>query len=92
MRVMQSQASQSEEGLCPNATFKGTHQDLEDQCIESREEKDQKICDMLVPVVQNGVIYCSENSAAGSDVALKLHFRMFVVPTFLNMPTILSYN
>ena len=64
MRVMQSQASQSEEGLCPNATFKGTHQDLEDQCIESREEKDQKICDMLVPVVQNGVIYCSENSAA----------------------------
>jgi len=64
MRVMQSQASQSEEGLCPNATFKGTHQDLEDQCLESREEKDQKICDMLVPVVQNGVIYCSENSAA----------------------------
>ena len=43
MRVMQSQASQSEEGLCPNAIFIGTHKDLEDQCPEPREQKNQKI-------------------------------------------------
>ena len=61
MRVMQSQASQSEEGLCPNAIFIGTHKDLEDQCPESREEKNQKIHDMLLPAIQNDVIYCSEN-------------------------------
>jgi len=64
MGVMQSQVSQSEEGLCPNVTFTGTHKDLEDQCPESREEKTQKICDMLIPAVQNSVIYCSEISAA----------------------------
>ena len=60
MRVMQAQASQSEEGLCPNAIFIGTHRDLEDQCPESREEKNMKISDMLLPAIQNDVIYCGE--------------------------------
>ena len=60
MRVMQSQASQSEEGLCPNAIFIGTHKDLEDQCPETREEKNQKIRDMLLPAVHDDVIYCGE--------------------------------
>jgi len=60
MRVIQSQASQSEDGLCPNAIFIGTHKDLEDRCPESREEKNQKIRDMLLPAVHNDVIYCGE--------------------------------
>ena len=63
MRVTQSQASQSEEDLCPNAIFIGTHKDLEDECPESREEKNRKIhdiTDMLLPEVQKDVIYCGE--------------------------------
>jgi len=60
MRVIQSQASQSDEGLCPNAIFIGTHKDLEDKCPESREDKNQKIRDMLLPAVHNDVIYCGE--------------------------------
>ena len=60
MRVIQSQASQSKDGLCPNAIFIGTHKDLEDKCPESREDKNQKIRDMLLPAVHNDVIYCGE--------------------------------
>ena len=63
MRVTQSQASQSEEGLCPNTIFIGTHKDLEDKCPESREEKNRKIhdiTDMLLPEVQKDVIYFGE--------------------------------
>ena len=61
MNVIQAQASQSEEGLCPNAIFIGTHKDLESDCQEeSREEKNLKIRDMLLPAVQDEVIYCSE--------------------------------
>ena len=60
MRVTQSQASQSEEGLCPNAIFIGTHKDLEDHCAESREEKNLKINDILLPAVHDDVIYCGE--------------------------------
>ena len=59
MRVIQSQASQSQEGLCPTPIFVGTHKDLEQQCIsESREDKNRKIHDMLPPAVQDNAIYC----------------------------------
>ena len=61
MRVIQSQVSQSQEGLCPTPIFIGTHKDLEQQCeSESREEKNQKIHKMLPPAVQDNVIYCDE--------------------------------
>ena len=60
MRVIQSQASQSEEGFCPTPIFVGTHQDLEHQCPEPREEKNQKIHEMLPPAVQDNAIYCGE--------------------------------
>ena len=61
MRVIQSQASQSQEGLCPTPIFVGTHKDLEQQCeSESREEKNQKIHKMLPPAVQENAIYCDE--------------------------------
>ena len=60
MRVIQSQASQSQEGLCPTPIFVGTHKDLEDQCPEPREEKNQKIHKMLPPAVQDNAIYCDE--------------------------------
>jgi len=61
MRVIQAQASQSEEGLCPNVIFIGTHKDLENDCQEeSREEKNLKIREMLLPAVQEEAIYCSE--------------------------------
>ena len=61
MRVIQSQASQSQEGLCPTPIFVGTHKDLEHQCPEPREKKNQKIYDMLPPTVQENAIYCGEN-------------------------------
>ena len=60
MRVIQSQASQSPESLCPTPIFVGTHMDLEHQCPEPREEKDQKIFEMLPPAVQDNAIYCGE--------------------------------
>ena len=60
MRVIQSQASQSQEGLCPTPIFVGTHKDLEDQCPEPREEKNQKICKILPSSVKDKVIYCDE--------------------------------
>ena len=61
MRVMQSQASQSQEGLCPTPIFVGTHKDLEQQCkSESREDKNRKIHDMLPPAIQDNAIYCGE--------------------------------
>ena len=62
MRVIQSQASQSEEGFCPTPIFVGTHLDLEQQCeSESREDKNRKIHEMLPPAVQDNVIYCDES-------------------------------
>ena len=60
VRVMQSQASQSDESFCPTPIFVGTHQDLEGLCPESREEKNRKICEMLLPAVQSNAIYCDE--------------------------------
>ena len=60
MRVIQSQASQSQEGLCPTPIFVGTHRDLEGQCPEPREEKNQKIHKILPSSVQDKVIYCDE--------------------------------
>ena len=61
MRVIQSQASLSQEGLCPTPIFVGTHKDLEQQCeSESREDKNRKIHDMLPPAVQDNAIYCGE--------------------------------
>ena len=60
MRVIQSQASQSEEGLCPTPIFVGTHKDLEHQCQERREEKNRRIHEMLPPAVQDNAIYCDE--------------------------------
>ena len=61
MRVIQAQASQSQEGLCPTPIFVGTHKDLEQQCeSESREDKNRKIHDMLPPAVQDNAVYCGE--------------------------------
>ena len=60
MRVIQSQASQSQEGLCPTPIFVGTHMDLEHQCPEPREEKNRKIHEMLPAAVKDKVIYCDE--------------------------------
>ena len=60
MRVIQSQASQSQEGFCPTPIFVGTHMDLEHQCPEPRDEKNQKIHKMLPPAVQDNAIYCDE--------------------------------
>ena len=60
MRVIQSQASQTQEGLCPTPIFVGTHMDLEHQCPEPREEKNLKISQMLPSAVQDNAIYCGE--------------------------------
>ena len=60
MRVIQSQASQSEEGVCPTPIFVGTHKDLEDQCPQPRKEKNRKIHKILPPAVQDKAIYCDK--------------------------------
>ena len=60
MRVIQSQASQSQEGLCSTPIFVGTHKDLEHQCPEPREKKNQIVHEMLPPAVQDSAIYCDE--------------------------------
>ena len=61
MRVIQSQASQSQDGLCPTPIFVGTHKDLEQQCkSETREDKNRKLHDMLPPAVQDNAIYCDK--------------------------------
>ena len=61
MRVIQSQASQSQEGLCPTPIFVGTHKDLEQQCeSETREDKNRKLHDMLPAAVQDNAIYCDK--------------------------------
>ena len=61
MRVIQSQASQSEEGLCPTPIFVGTHMDRERKWKwESRKKKNRKIHEMLPPAVQDNAIYCEK--------------------------------
>ena len=60
MRVIQSQASQSQEGFCPTPIFVGTHKDLEHHCPEPREKKNRRIHEMLPPAVQDNTIYCDE--------------------------------
>ena len=61
MRVMQSQASQSEDGQCANPIFVGTHRDLEHDCAETREEKNHKIREMLPPAVKAEAVYYGED-------------------------------
>ena len=61
MRVMQSQASQSEDGQCANPIFVGTHRDLEHDCEETREEKNHKIREMLPPTVKAEAVYYGED-------------------------------
>ena len=60
MRVIESQASQSQEGLCSAPIFVGTHKNLEHQCQEPREEKNEKIHKMFPLAVQDKVVYCNE--------------------------------
>ena len=60
MRVIQSQASQSQEGFCPTPIFVGTHKDLEQQCPEPRENKNRRILEMLPIAAQDNAIYCDE--------------------------------
>ena len=61
MRVIQSQASQSEDGQCANPIFVGTHRDLEHHCEETREEKNRKLREMLPPAVKAEAIYYGED-------------------------------
>ena len=61
MRVIQSQASQSQECLCPTPIFVGTHMDMENLCSEPREEKNRKICEMLLSPIEDRAIYSDES-------------------------------
>ena len=60
MRALQSQAMKSSEGTCPKVVFVGTHKDLEGTCDETREEKNAQLRDMVLPAVQDSVIYYGE--------------------------------
>ena len=58
MKVVQSQSSTSKEGCSPKIVFIGTHRDQEHLCSESREAKNQKINEMLLPETKKNVIFC----------------------------------
>ena len=57
IRTMQSHKLQRAGGKAPNLVFIGTHKDQEHLCSETREVKNQKLAEMLLPEFQNEVVY-----------------------------------
>jgi len=57
IRTMQSHKFQKAAGKAPNLLFIGTHKDQEHLCPETREIKNQKLADMLLPEFQDEVVY-----------------------------------
>ena len=49
-------------GEPPQIVMIGTHKDLEKQCQESRETKNRKLCDMLLPTFKKEIIYYQERT------------------------------
>ena len=55
--TMQSHRFQKAAGKAPNLVFIGTHKDQEHLCSETREAKNQKLSEMLLPEFQDEVVY-----------------------------------
>ena len=62
VRTMQSYKKKS--GKAPRIVLVGTHRDKEDEAIESREAKEKKFAEILLPTFQEEVVYSSFH---GSD-------------------------
>ena len=60
LRAVQSQVMKSFKGKSPKIVIIGTHKDLEDSCSETRAEKNAKLIDMMVPEIQDEVLYYGE--------------------------------
>ena len=60
LRAAQSQIMKSSKGKSPKVVIIGTHKDLEDSCSETRAEKNAKLVDMIVPEIQDEVLYYGE--------------------------------
>jgi len=57
IRTMQSHKFRKAAGKAPNLVFIGTHKDQEHLCPETREVKNQKLAEMLLPEFQDEVVY-----------------------------------
>ena len=60
LRAVQAQVMKSSKGKSPNVVIIGTHEDLENSCSETRAEKNAKLVDMMVPAIQDEVLYYGE--------------------------------
>jgi hypothetical protein len=60
LRAVQSQVMKSPKGKSPKVVIIGTHKDMEDSCSETRAEKNEKLVDMIVPAIQDEVLYYGE--------------------------------
>ena len=74
IRTMQSHKFRKAAGKAPNLVFIGTHKDQEHLCPETREIKNQKLAEMLLPEFEDEVVY--------SDVAN----REFIFPLNAKSP------
>ena len=45
---------------CPSVLFVGTHRDREHECSETREEKEQRIFQIVIPALEDSVVCCSQ--------------------------------
>ena len=57
IRTMQSHVSQAAKGKPPKILILGTHADLEHRCTETRQDKNQKLLEILLPTFPNEIIY-----------------------------------
>ena len=61
IRTMQSHGSQAAKGKPPKILILGTHADLEHRCTETRQDKNQKLLEILLPTFPNEIIYNGED-------------------------------
>ena len=47
------------------AVILGTHQDVENQCLESREQKNQKLQRLLYPQFDQSLVFCGGGGEGG---------------------------
>ena len=60
-RTMQSHRSKAGKGKAPKILVLGTHADLEHQCSETRQVKNQKLLEILQPSCSDDIIYYGED-------------------------------
>ena len=61
LRTMQSHGSQAAKGKPPKILILGTHADLEHKCAETRQDKNRRLLEILLPTVPNEIIYYGQD-------------------------------